>query len=246
MKPLISIIIATFNAHNTIRKCLDSLIIQKNEYIELILIDGGSTDGTMDIVSEYNSHIDISISESDRGIYDAWNKGIINSNGNWIMFVGADDCLENGALLKYISYLKSHNTECIDYICARNKYLNKDGTVIKEFGVPWNWSQFRRTMKVAHVASLHSRSLFDEVGLYDLKFPICGDYELLLRKRSQLRCLYLDTCIARMATGGASFSMKALMEAHLIRRMYSGYSSLPLMLIYIWQVLLFQRHKLLN
>ena len=244
MNPVISVIIATFNAGRTLRTCLDSIILQKNSYIELLVIDGGSSDGTHAILSEYGSQIDFIVSEKDRGIYDAWNKGITHAHGEWILFIGADDTLEKDAFAKYLGFLDNHDTTEIDYICAKNTYLGNNGQVLKVFGVSWCWEQFRRTMQVAHVASLHKRSLFNEIGLYALKFRICGDYELLLRKREHLRCLFFDTCIARMAIGGSSYSMRALYEAHLVRKLHSDLPDISLILLYLWQVLLYQRHRL--
>ncbi|MFA7062339.1 MAG: glycosyltransferase family 2 protein [Pedobacter sp.] len=246
MIPVISVIIATYNAAKTLRCCLESIVKQKNEYIELLVIDGGSSDGTQDILDEYRSQINLIISEPDNGIYDAWNKGIVHARGEWILFIGADDTLESDAFFNYLKFLNTQDTTKVDYICAKNTYLGRDGNVIKIMGIPWLWEQFRQKMDVAHVASLHHRDLFQENGMFDLRFPICGDYELLLRKRNKLRCLFLDTCIARMTTGGASFTMLALWEAHQIRKLHSGYSTLTLIAIYIWQIILFQRHKLLN
>jgi glycosyltransferase involved in cell wall biosynthesis len=246
MRPIISIIIATFNAANTLRRCLDSIFPQKIECIELLIIDGGSSDGTQAIYSEYGSHVDFVISEKDFGIYDAWNKGVKNAHGEWILFIGADDVLEADAVSKYLGFLDKHATTKIDYICAKNKRIGKNGQVLKVFGVPWRWNQFRRTMNVAHVASLHRNTLFQEVGEYDLRFRIAGDYELLLRKRENLRCLFVDTCIARMAIGGASYSLRALWEAFQVRKLHSGFSLGTLSIIYLWQVFLFLRFRLLN
>jgi glycosyltransferase involved in cell wall biosynthesis len=246
MEPIISIIIATFNAAKTLRNCLDSIVLQKNEFIELLVIDGGSTDGTQAVLSEYGSQIDLIISEQDSGIYDAWNKGIANAHGEWILFIGADDTLEADAFAKYFSFLDKHDTTEIDYICAKNTYVGKNGQVLKVFGVPWRWEQFRRTMQVAHVASLHKHKLFNEVGSYDLKFRICGDIELLLRKQKNLRCLFLDSCIARMAIGGTSYSVKVFWEGHQIRRLHSQLSSLTLITISAWKLALYLRHRLLH
>lgn len=246
MSPSISIIIATYNASKTIRKCLESIFQQKDGSVELLVIDGGSTDGTQAILSEYGSKIDAIISERDNGIYDAWNKGIGKSHCKWIMFIGADDTLEPDAIKKYRNFLTATDTTGIDYICAKNSYVSKNGNVLKVFGAAWRWQQFRRKMHLAHVGSLHSRALFQEVGPYDMRFRICGDYELLLRKRDQLRCLFLDSCIARMAIGGASYSMKAISEAHQIRKLHSGLPPMILNMLYIWQVLLFWRYRLVH
>jgi glycosyltransferase involved in cell wall biosynthesis len=246
MNAKITVIIATYNAGKTIRTCLDSIFSQKDEFVELLIIDGGSNDNTISILSEYDSQIDLLISEKDNGIYDAWNKGVANAHGDWIMFLGADDTLEQDAFRKYRSFIASQKNSCIDYICAKNTYIDGKGQVLKIFGVPWRWQQFRRSMKLAHVGSLHRRTLFEEIGPYNTRFRICGDYELLLRKRHQLRCLFLDDCIARMAINGASYSMKALWEAHQAREIHSKFSFVTLVGLYCGQVTLFLRHKLVN
>ncbi|MBP9970812.1 MAG: glycosyltransferase, partial [Paludibacteraceae bacterium] len=98
----ISIIIATYNASKTLNRCLDSIVSQKNSEVELIIIDGGSTDETLSVINSYSSDIDYVLSEKDNGLYDAWNKGIKAAKGDWIMFLGADDQLLSNALEKYI------------------------------------------------------------------------------------------------------------------------------------------------
>lgn len=102
---LLSIIIATYNAGNTLNTCLTSIVEQKSSEIELLIIDGGSTDNTLDIAHSYGDKIDVLISEPDKGIYDAWNKGISYSTGHWIMFIGADDILVDNSLLPYMQYV---------------------------------------------------------------------------------------------------------------------------------------------
>ena len=88
MKKIISIIIATYNAEKTLKRCLNSIVSQKKDQLELLIIDGCSTDRTMDIVREFAESIDVIVSEVDKGIYDAWNKGIRLATGEWIMFLG--------------------------------------------------------------------------------------------------------------------------------------------------------------
>ena len=103
---LLSIIIATYNAGNTLDACLTSITKQKSSEIELLIIDGGSSDKTLDIIHSYGDKIDVLISEPDKGIYDAWNKGISHATGAWIMFIGADDILVENSLSPYIQYVK--------------------------------------------------------------------------------------------------------------------------------------------
>ncbi|HCL7215454.1 TPA: glycosyltransferase, partial [Escherichia coli] len=89
--PLVSIIIATFNSELDIANCLQSVINQSYKYIEIIIMDGGSSDKTLDIAKSFKDERIIIVSENDRGIYDAWNKAVDLSNGDWITFIGSDD-----------------------------------------------------------------------------------------------------------------------------------------------------------
>lgn len=207
----ISIIVATFNAKNTLQSCLDSIREQKEEDIELLIIDGGSTDKTQDIIRQNIDIIDYYISESDNGIYDAWNKGIKVSNGEWILFLGADDSLLPDALSKYRLYL-SEKSNFYEYISARVYYLNESGQIIKILGEKWNWNTFRKSMTVAHVASLHKKSLFKDIGLFNTAYKICADYEFLMRKEDQLKASFLNETVAQMRAGGISLSKAAIKE----------------------------------
>lgn len=208
----ISIIIATFNAELRLSRCLDSIISQKTEEIELLIIDGGSVDGTLKLIDSYKGCIDFVLSEKDNGIYDAWNKGLRQAKGEWIMFLGADDQLMPGVLGKYLQFICSIEGKICDYISARINYCNADGRLIKVIGKAWKWSEFKDKMTVAHVASLHNRSLFNQVGLFDTSYRICADYELLMRKRDKLAATFFSEIVASMESGGVSFSTAAIKE----------------------------------
>ena len=220
----ISIIIATFNAAKTLSRCLDSIVDQLTDEIELILIDGDSTDSTNEIIKSYGNKIAIHISEKDGGIYDAWNKGIKLSHAPWVSFIGADDVLLPMALSYYLDVI--HNTpniESYDYICAYNKYIDENENDVAPIGGVPNWAFFRKRMNAAHVASLHNkRNLFESIGNYDTSFKISADYELLLRKKDKLKYLFVPKYIAGMQIGGMSFSTRAILETYHIRRMYSN------------------------
>jgi glycosyltransferase involved in cell wall biosynthesis len=224
---LVSIIIATYNASTTIKKCLESIASQKTDECELLIIDGSSTDDTANIVKSYAKVVDYFISEPDSGIYDAWNKGIKMSHGEWIMFIGADDILLPNAINDYLNILKYNiKNHDIDYICSKNEYVDKNGQLLKILGSEPSWNKMRMMMVAAHVASLHNRkSLFNEIGLYDSNLKICADYELLLRKGNRLRYLFIPNRIARMTVGGMSFSTKALIEEYNVRAMHRSVTS---------------------
>ncbi len=208
---LFSIIIATHHAAETLPRCLDSIRGQKAADVELLLIDALSTDATLSVVEQNKDIVDYAISEKDTGIYDAWNKGVRAANGQWILFLGADDYLLPGALDTYRRFLLSSGTG-YDYISAQLQYVDEQGRLLKNVGEAWDWNHFRQKMTVAHVASLHNRTLFEEVGLFDLSYRICADYELLLRKQAALKAGFVPAPIAVMQMGGASFSVAAIWE----------------------------------
>lgn len=218
----ISIIIATYNAAKTLRTCLDSIVPQLTDETELIIVDGKSKDETNSIIDSYGSKVTVHISEPDKGIYDAWNKGVKVAKGEWVMFVGADDVLLPDALVKYLKVINSTaDIGEYDYICANNEFVDMKGNVLKIMGKAPAWKYMRRGMAAAHVASLHNKhNLFETIGGYNLDFKICADYELLLRKKQQLHYLFVPVHIARMKVGGMSFSTKAIIEAYKIRKLH--------------------------
>lgn len=219
----ISIIIATYNAAATLRRCLDSIVPQLTAETELIMVDGASEDGTNSIIDSYENSVSVHISEPDKGIYDAWNKGVKAATGDWVMFVGADDVLLDGAIETYLKKISgTPDIGGYDYVCSVNEYVDMEGKLLKLIGENAAWRKMRRTMVAAHVASLHNRkSLFGELGGYDTRFHICADYELLLRKRERFHSLFIPNArIARMRVGGMSFSSKAIVEAYKARRLH--------------------------
>lgn len=230
----ISIIIATFNAGRTLQNCLDSIREQKDDDIELLIIDGKSIDGTVDIVNRNKVLVDYFVSESDHGIYDAWNKGILASHGQWILFIGADDKLMPNALDRYRFFL-TKSTDSYDYISARAYYLNQYGKVIKIIGDKWDWKTFQTKMTVVHVASLHNRDLFEEIGFFDTAYKICADYELLLRKKDKLKAYFLNEVVVQMQTGGVSMSKKAIVETCEILDKYVARNSLARLFLKVWK-----------
>lgn len=244
----ISIIIATYNAGKTLHKCIDSIIPQLNEECELIVIDGESKDETISIIHSYEDKIAYTLSEADNGVYDAWNKGIDKAKGEWIMFIGADDCLFFNALNNYLSVIRNTpNINDYDYICAHNELIDSDDNILKVLGQNPVWNNMRRAMVAAHVASLHNKkNLFESIGKYNLKYHICADYELLLRKKDNLKSLYLDFHIAKMMVGGMSMSIKAIKETYLIRKEHHTVSPLINFLLYWRDVLAFNLFNLFH
>ena len=213
----ISIIIATYNADKVLQRCLNSIRHQKTEGIELLIIDGNSKDKTMEIVNNNKDIIDYTVSEPDKGIYDAWNKGIKASSGEWIQFLGSDDMLLDGAIDFYLDYLNEEpGLDQCDIIFGRCWLVDEKGKRLRVMGDKYSWEQFRHYMRLSHGSALHSRNLFKEVGLFSLQFKICADYELLLRKK--LNAKYADREVIAMQIGGMSNSVAGLIDTFRVKQ----------------------------
>ena len=199
--PLISIITSSLNSAPFIKGTIQCIKDNSYPLIEYIVIDGGSTDGTLDILHEAGSLISGMISERDNGIYDAWNKGLKMASGQYIAFLGAGDVYTNGGLEKLVGAALAHpNADLISSKIA----IVRDDVVQRVVGRAWRWNSFRRCMNVAHPGALHSRRLFETYGEYDTSYRIAGDYEFLLRSRDSLRTAFVDDITVRMLAGGVS------------------------------------------
>jgi glycosyltransferase involved in cell wall biosynthesis len=207
--PLVSVITAVYNGLPDLSSCLDSVIHQDYPNIEHIVLDGGSRDGTVDVLRQYDDQVALWRSEPDSGIYDAWNKALLEAGGEWICFLGADDAFVPGAVSAYMA-LAAKNPEA-EYLSSQVKVLHPSGYE-RTLGSPWTWKKFSRSMCTPHVGSMHRRSLFDRLGAYDTSYRIVGDYELLLRARHQLKTSYMPAITVVMKYGGISTSRVALVE----------------------------------
>lgn len=208
-RPLVTVVTAVYNAHATVSRCLESVLQQDYPNIEHIVIDGGSSDGTVDILREYDDRIAFWKSEPDEGIYHAWNKALAEVQGEWICFLGADDEFLPGAVSCYME-LAAQNPD-VEYLGSQVKVVHPSGYE-RVFGRPWTWKAFSKTMTWLHAGSMHRRSLFERLGRYDTSYRIVADYELLLRAGPQLKALYMPILTVIMRDGGVSRSRKALEE----------------------------------
>jgi len=216
--PLITVITVVLNGKEHLEKTIQSVINQTYPNVEYIVIDGGSTDGTVDIIKKYDDYIDYWVSEPDRGIYDSWNKGVVLSNGKWLSFMGSGDLYVNDALSNYILFLGGYSDiENVLYISSKIM-LTRNGQQIKIIGEPWKWKVFARYMNVGHIGSLHARKLFKFYGMFNEYFKIAGDYELLLRPKENLCALFLDKVTVYSDADGISRRNKRVFKEALIAK----------------------------
>lgn len=241
--PIFSIIVAVFNGQETLQQCIDSVINQSYHHKELIIIDGGSKDGTLEIINENHDRISFCISEPDNGIYDAWNKGLQHATGSWVAFLGSDDVYLPGALQAYADYLIEKKNLQLDYVSSLVNLVREE-KLIRTIGKPWSWNSFSHYMNVAHVGSLHNKALFEKYGVFNTDYKICADYELLLRPRSSLKAGFLKFPTVNMSIGGASDSALALKESAMAKVKSGGRNVFVCHLEYKWALFKLYLRKL--
>lgn len=192
MEPLISVITVSYNASQCIEDTILSIIEQRYDNFEYIIIDGGSSDTTLNIIRKYQSKITHCISEPDAGIYDAMNKGVHKSKGKYIIFINAGDTLCNNETLKNCaSVLKADPT--IDVLYGNTILKYSFGSYITK---PAAIQEISKHMFFCHQSSFCKRELLEKYP-FDTKFKIAADYNLfksLYVKHSKFK--YYDMCIA--------------------------------------------------
>lgn len=203
----ISIITASFNSSSTIEACVASINQQTYPDIEHIIIDGGSKDNTLEIINSIANRVSIIISEPDKGIYDAMNKGIKLATGDIIGILNSDDFFtSDDVITKIVSAFKTNTIDGVyGDICFVNPLnLNK---VVRYYSAKWfTTTLFRFGFMPPHPSFYVRRECYKELGLYKTDYKIAADYELLIRylKVNKLKTHYLNFCVVTMRTGGDS------------------------------------------
>jgi glycosyltransferase involved in cell wall biosynthesis len=226
--PFISIIVAVFNGKTTLQQCLDSVAQQSYPNKELIVIDGGSEDGTVDLLNANGDKIAYCISEPDSGIYNAWNKGLAQAKGEWICFLGADDFFWDTQVLERMAEQLAKIPPAIRVVYCQVMKLSVEGKALYTEGGPWPEAKERfrqQYMSIPHPAVMHRKSLFEQHGKFDESFRIAGDYELLLRELKTGDAIFIpDIILTGVRAGGISMltenTMKALRELGRAQRMH--------------------------
>lgn len=213
----ISIITVCFNSQDTINDTIVSVINQSYSNIEYIIIDGESSDNTIEIINQYKKHVNFFISEKDQGIYDAINKGIINATGDIIGLLHADDIFDNNQVIENVVQNFDKNKEIlygdITYVSKNN--LNH--TIRKWKSNNYSKNSFKWGWMPPHTGFFIKRESYLKYGLYNLTLGTSADYELMLRMLMvhQLKSTYLPKYITKMREGGVSnSSIKNRIEAN--------------------------------
>jgi glycosyltransferase involved in cell wall biosynthesis len=201
--PKISVITATYNSVHTLESTIQSVIAQHYPNLEYIIVDGGSTDGTIDIIRKYEQYITKWVSEKDEGLYDAMNKGIALSTGEWIAFLNSDDVYVNSPLqtVANTAVEKPH----VDVVYA-NAMMESDvrPSYIYKSKYPISKNDFWRT-PIIHPSMFTKRAALEKVGYFSTNYRIGADYELVLRLfLAKSTFYYYDAVWVSMRGGGLS------------------------------------------
>ena len=213
----ISIITVVYNADAFLKECIESIIAQTYSDIEYIVVDGGSTDGTISIINQYSRFITHFISEKDEGLYDAINKGIKLATGEVIGILNADDVLAGENIIKRVAQAFEHHTK-IDGIYGDLNYVHptKMNIVRAWKSKPADFTAIELGWMPAHPTLYLKRNLFEKYGNYALDLGTAADYDLILRLFHQHRIstIYLPFLMVKMRMGGLSNkSVKSLILA---------------------------------
>ncbi|MEM5947466.1 glycosyltransferase family 2 protein [Spirochaetia bacterium 38H-sp] len=206
--PLVSVITVSYNAASTIEDTIRSVISQTYPNIEYIIIDGASTDGTVDIIKKYEKHISYWVSEPDNGIYDAMNKGLKVARGEYIGILNADDVYIPMAIEISIDKIKESS---VDYSIANVELVDKN--LILRPIIPLK-NKIYQEMPYPHVTAIIARYVYDDVGYFDTSFNIAGDHDMALRiLKKNYRYVYIDQVIGFLKSGGISDSFNSSRES---------------------------------
>jgi glycosyltransferase involved in cell wall biosynthesis len=226
--PAVSVIIATRDAVDVLPRCLSSIARQRGCSVEVLVADGGSTDGTIDVLHRADATVTWWDSRRDDGVYDAWNRALPRARGRWICFLGADDELAAvDVLARLTEVADAVNARRRVRVCyAANELVDVHGRAVRRLGgQDWRRARrrFRRRMVLAHPGMLQHRSLFEDHGSFDPCFRISGDYDLLLRELAHGEAQHVrDLVVARVGADGISRSTRtarrSMQEARLARR----------------------------
>lgn len=217
----ISIITVVYNAVQTIEQTITSVLSQSYNDVEYIIIDGGSTDGTLDIIEKYREKLAYFISEPDNGIYDAMNKGITKATGEVVGLLNADDWYEPDALTIVGNAFK---VSSVGVVFGNMQYIEKNGG--KKYWEMRNLDELFIGMPIPHPATFVRNSIYKRYGYFDTRYHISADHEFILRLYiNKVKFLQVDSCLTNFRTTGISSlePFQSILEDNIILSKYLNF-----------------------
>ena len=237
-RPLISVVTISYNAVEHIERTIQSVINQKDANFEYIVIDGGSIDGTIEIIRKYQKNIKYWHSVADSGISDAFNQGIKKSSGQWLIFINSDDLFLNDKVLYSISPTLQDTS--YDVVYGKVQVINRYPPyqiVSKPLGKKYKELNYLFNNLIPHQSSFINADFFKKNGLYSIKYYLCADYEIFLRPKV-LNALHIKNVVALISDMGLSRkkSREVVKEWYLARKSNRSCGSLLNRVIWLYSL----------
>ena len=241
---LLSIITVTFNASQWLERTVQSIISQSSPHVEYIIIDGNSTDGTLDIIKKYQSSIAHWVSEPDKGLYDAMNKGLKLASGDYVWFLNAGDALySDDTIQEIVNTLGDGNLP--DIIYGETQIVDEQGNplAMRRLKAPkkLSWKSFRMGMLVCHQSFIVKRTIAES---YDMQYRFAADYDWCIRCLKKANTVFNTRLVlSRFLEAGLSAANRkeALKERYNI--MCKNYGKLSTQIRHIWFAVRFYAAK---
>lgn len=202
-RPLVTVITVVFNGAGDLEKTLLNVLDQTYSNVEYIVVDGGSTDGTLDIIRKYDHAIDYWISEKDAGIYDAMNKGIRLATGEWINFMNSGDLFYESTTLNSIALRLESNQQIVfgDF----ETFSKRHQFNVRKISGPVSMQNLVMKMPICHQSMFVNLQSFKHIGLFDTNYKICADHDWLIKALlAGKQASYVKECIALCNIDGIS------------------------------------------
>ena len=218
---LISFVIPTFNSEKYIEECLESILSQNYPHIEIIIIDGKSTDNTIKVVEGFKDHITKLICEKDDGLYFAINKGIKAANGDLIKILSSDDLLTENSISSIIELFEKGKVMSKEFCILSSLYrIDKESKILKLWKKTSNIGFFENYL---HPTWYVSREVYDNHGVYDTRYKIASDYDYYMRLiKNKVELIESKEPLAMHREGGISENYTGAKEVYLIKTFYKG------------------------
>lgn len=199
-QPIISIVTVVRNSAGVIDKCIESVIAQNIPGLEYIIIDGASTDGTLEIIKSYGVAISVCVSEPDNGLYDAMNKGLRIARGKFIHFLNADDCYASSNALKLLLPQLDLNAVCHGQMI----YVEASGKS-RVLGERFTRKRELQASRMPQPVMFVPRHMYDAVGLFETEYIVAADYDMVLRLTNSFDTKFIEQQVTIMHSGGLSY-----------------------------------------
>ena len=245
LTPKLSIITVTYNAEKVLEDTIQSVISQTYHHVEYIIVDGAYKDGTLSIINKYRSQIHTVVSEPDKGLYDAMNKGILLASGDYLCFLNAGDCFHEDNTLQKMVYTINGSNQLPDILYGETAIVNAKGHILhmRRLSTPekLTWKSFKQGMLVCHQAFFAKRTLVEP---YDLKYHYSADFDWCIRIMKKARNLYNThlTIIEYLEEGITTQHHKASLIER-FRIMTKHYGLLSTVLHHIWFIMRMVIHR---